>query len=298
MCVRVCTAQRPVPKLEKTPSAVPPTHKQRVSPEIMAASSCTPPATFSSSATTRVNAFSVTSAFATAAPSCDDAMPDAAASAKVAAAVANVLARAPSLARVQAEAEAVHASVNLARVTAQRDWDDAARFAEFVNREEPGKTAAHSAAAQMSKLARPGLHDPLRHGVVAVNAAVQRLGVQGLIWGTLGQVRSGRWAGGVVEFQIQRVLVARASRSGVAPQLHLMRRLWERLFAEVVTQVDAYGGVAQVRFSLDDVTCVRVHGDKWRHLFELVAKRPEVRGPVLPLLACTVEAGPRLLVSF
>ena len=262
----------------------------------MAAWSCMPPATFSSSATTRVNAFSVTSAFATAAPSCDDAMLDAAASAKVAAAVANVLARAPLVAR--AEAEAVHASVNLARVTAQRDWDDAARFAESVNREEPVKTAAHSAAAQMSKLARPGLHDPLRHGVVAVNAAVQRLGVQGLIWGTLGKVRPGRGGGGVVEFQIQRVLVARASRSGVAPQLHLMRRLWERLFAEVVTQVGAYGGVAQVRFSLDDVTCVRVHGDKWRHLFELVAKRPEVRAPVLPLLACTVEAGPRLLVSF
>ena len=98
------------------------------------------------------------------------------------------------------------------------------------------------------------------------------------------------------------MLVAHASRSAVAPQLHLMRQLWEQLFDEVVTQINKInisGGISKLRFVLDDVTCVRDHGPKWNHLFNLmVARVSEVRAPIHRQLTCAVEAGPRLLVNF
>ena len=187
--------------------------------------------------------------------------------------------------------------------TLQTDDDDGwARASAFVSQTQirdrvPARS--RSASSQMANLYRQLPGDPTRNGVTVVLATEPDGTVVAVAWGRLQIARRG-----VIRFEINRLLVAATHRGR-----GLGRRTWQALFLRVALHHSSVyslpfplprpGRVGKalahrspppsLRFELEDVQCVREHGDMWRRFFHASAV---AGGWTVDEPTCSLESSP------
>ena len=164
-------------------------------------------------------------------------------------------------------------------------WLEAAQFVAAVNDADvaagEGKTATHSGQNQMLTLAQgiDGKPPERQRVVVCVAREPPVCAVEGtrsmcaIVWGKLGEVR----AHGVVEFEVQRIVVAHAYRRERAPALHVAHGLWRAVRAAAVASAAEKNGATHVSFVPEPVHCVVEFAEMWAYFFRAAASEEKER---------------------